>query len=187
MRLAVREVCAVVPGLPLVFVPLVSPRAAVGLGYVFAATAEFAVDVAVRAPASSPHRPVALRVAGAGAPAAVGCAAAPHPVARAAALAAANVRDRGRNWRCSGKAAWVLPADPWDGSPRVRDGSLAGSGAGDSLSAVRSSGARAAPEALQRSPATRAEPSESRRFEPGGQRAPSVGSERWIKACRRFF
>src|SRR5882762_7389532 len=115
-------VCAVAPALPHVFVPRVWPRAAVALEFVFAAIAESAVDVAVRAPASAPHQPVVLPIAGARTPAAAGPAAAPDLVERAAAVAAANVRVQRQRLQCSAKVAWVLLEVPWDGLPQVRDG-----------------------------------------------------------------
>ena len=105
-----------------VFVPLGWPRAAVALEFVFAAIAESAVDVAVRAPASALHQPVVLPIAGARVPARAGSAAAPDLVECAAVVAAANVRVRGQNLRGSGKLAWVVLGVPWDGSPRARDG-----------------------------------------------------------------
>src|SRR5882672_953673 len=147
-------VWAFAPALPHVSVPLVWPRAAVALEFVFAATAESAVDVAVRAPASALHQPVVLPIAGARVPARAGSAAAPDLVERAAVVAAANVRVRGQNLRGSGKLAWVVLGVPWDGSPRARDGLPARQGAGDSLWAVQCSTVLAFPDSWQRSPAT---------------------------------
>src|SRR3981189_2738556 len=105
---------------PHVFVPLVWPRAAVALEFVFAATAGSGFDVAVRAPASALHQPVVLPIAGARVPARAGSAAAPDLVERAAVVAAANVRVRGQNWRGSGELAWVVLGCPWGGPPGGR-------------------------------------------------------------------
>src|SRR3981189_760880 len=157
-------VCAFALVLPRVFAPLVWPRAAVALEFVFAATAESAVDVAVRVPAFALHQPVVLPIAGARVPARAGSAAAPDLVERAAVVAAAKVRVRGQNWRGSGKLAWVVLGVPWDGSPWAREGLSARYGGGDSLWAARGS-LSAFPDSWHSSPAPREEPSLSPRFE----------------------